>query len=92
MVHVFHAAMDEADDHLDERLEFPWNTAGRLFSNATEHGQEQKTQNHREEHGVDVDRPEGGRGVMWIHQRECTQVQLKVIQMVTYVILRRHIF
>ncbi|CDL35038.1 hypothetical protein [Enterobacter hormaechei] len=31
-------------------------------------------------------------GVMWIHQRECTQVQLKVIQMVTYVILRRHIF
>lgn len=73
MVHVFDAAMDEADDHLDERLEFPWNTAGRSFSNTAEHGQEQKTQNHREEHGVDVDRPEGGRGVMWIHQRECTQ-------------------
>lgn len=29
---------------------------------------------------------------MWIHQRECTQVQLKVIQVVSYVILRRHIF
>ncbi len=30
--------------------------------------------------------------VLWIHQRECTQVQLKVTQVVSYVILRRHIF
>lgn len=29
---------------------------------------------------------------MWIHQLECTQVQLKIIQVVSYVILRRHIF
>ncbi len=31
-------------------------------------------------------------GVLRIHQRESTQVQLKVIQMVSHVFLRRHIF
>ena len=92
MVHVFDAAMDEADDHFDEGLEFPWYAAGRFLSNATEHGKEQQTENHREEHGVNVERPEGGRGVVRIHQRESTQVNLKVVQMVTYVFLRRHIF
>ncbi|MNB80900.1 hypothetical protein D3C75_276680 [compost metagenome] len=84
--------MDEANDHFDESLEFSWYAAGRTLRNAAENGQEQQTQYHREEHGVDIDRPEGGWGVMRIHQRECTQVHLKVIQMVSYVILRRHIF
>ena len=28
--------MDEADDHFDEGLEFPWYAAGRFLSNATE--------------------------------------------------------
>ena len=92
VVHVFNAAMDEADDHLDKGLEFSRYAAGRLFGYATEHKQEQQTKHHREEHGVNVERPEGGRGVMRIHQRESTQVQLKVIQMVSYVFLRRHIF
>ena len=41
---------------------------------------------------INVERPEGGCVVVRIHQRECTQVQLKVVQMVSYVILRRHIF
>ncbi len=39
-----------------------WNfryAAGRFLSNATEHGKEQQTENHREEHGVNVERPEG---------------------------------
>ncbi len=69
--------MDEADDHFDEGLEFPWYAAGRFLSNATEHGKEQQTENHREEHGVNVERPEGGCVVVRIHQRECTQVQLE---------------
>ena len=46
MIHVFDAAMDEANGHLDSRLEFTRNTAGRFFRNATENGKEQQTEHH----------------------------------------------
>ncbi len=84
--------MHKADYQLNRGLKLAWHAAGRFFSNATEHHQKQQTQHHREEHGVNIERPEGGWGVLRIHQRESTQVQLKVIQMVSYVFLRRHIF
>ena len=92
MVHVFDTAMNEADYQLNRGLKFTRYAAGCFFGNATERKQEQQTQHHREEHGVNIERPEGGWGVMRIYQRESTQVQLKVIQMVSYVFLRRHIF
>ena len=88
VVHVFHATVDKTNNQLNRGLEFPRDAAGGLFGYATEHHQEQQTQNHREKHGVNVESPEGGRGVMRIHQRKRTKVNLKVIQMVAYVLLR----
>ena len=79
---------------LNRTFTVDWRTQGVNYTTqqATANRYFQNTASTLNLHGVDVDRPEGGRGVMRIHQRECTQVQLKVIQMVTYVILRRHIF
>ena len=40
VIHIFDAAMDEADDHLNEGLEFTRYAGCRLFSHAAEHKQE----------------------------------------------------
>ena len=54
----FDGRIDEVDDHLDERLELGGNSSFCSFRHTPEQKREQTTQQDREKHRVDVDRPE----------------------------------
>lgn len=60
MVHVFHATINKADHQLNRGLKL----TAPLVAFWLRYGikPEQQTQHHREEHGVNIDCPEGGWG------------------------------
>ena len=90
MVHVFHATINKADHQLNRGLKLP-GTAGRLLAtlrNKTRNNRPSTTEKNMESILI-VQKVAGG---FVDPPARMYAGQLKVIQVVSYVILRRHIF